>query len=64
MNIKLPDMLLSKNVKRGIGILVGICLVGIISFVLLAHLASRAAAKIFNYEMEKQTMLRGTITVE
>ena len=64
MNIKLPDMLLSKKVKRGFGILVGICLVGIISFVLLAHLASRAAAKIFNYEMEKQTMLRGTITVE
>ena len=64
MNIKLPDMLLSKKVKRGFGILVGICLVGMISFVLLAHLASRAAAKIFNYEMEKQTMLRGTITVE
>ena len=64
MNIKLPDLLLSKKVKRGIGILVGICLVGMIGFVLLAHLASRAAARIFNYEMEKQTMLRGTITVE
>ena len=64
MNIKLPDILLSRKVKRGIGILVGICLVGMIGFVLLAHLASRAAAKIFNYEMEKQTMLRGTITVE
>ncbi|MBO6039484.1 MAG: hypothetical protein J6P17_05980 [Acidaminococcaceae bacterium] len=61
---KLPDEFLPQNVKRGIKILAVVCLAGIILFIALAHLASGAAARIFNREMEKQTMLRGTITVE
>ena len=64
MKFKVPDMLLSKKAIRIAGILTAICLAGIIIFFLLAHLASHAAARIFNHEMERQTMLRGTITVE
>ena len=62
--MKLPNMFLSKKIKWGAGALAGICLAGLIIFFILAHLASGAAARIFNHEMEKQTMLRGTITVD
>ena len=48
----------------GFGVAVVITIVCIFTFLVLAQLARKGAAEIFNREMEKQTMLRGTITVE
>ena len=54
----------TRKVKIGIGVLVAIIIAGIITMLVLAQIARRGAAEIFNRVMEKQTMLRGTITVE
>ena len=54
----------TKKKKIGIGVLTAIIIASIIIFFVLAQLARRGAAEIFNRVMEKQTMLRGTITVE
>ena len=54
----------TRKVKMGIGILFGIVIAGIITLLVLAQLARKGAAELFNRAMEKQTMLRGTITVE
>lgn len=62
--MKLPEKLLSKNVKTAVGIIVAIGILCIIVIFVLAQIASRGAAFIFNREMEKQEMLRGTITVD
>ena len=54
----------TRKVKMGVGILFGIVIAGIITLLVLAQLARKGAAELFNRAMEKQTMLRGTITVE
>ena len=50
--------------KIGLKVFVIICVLCVIAFLALAQIASRGAAFIFNREMEKQDMLRGTITVD
>lgn len=54
----------TRKVKMGIGILTLLIITGIITVLVLAQLARRGAAEIFNREIKKQKMLRGTITVE
>ena len=54
----------TKKKKIGIGVLTAIIIASIIIFFVLAQMARRGAAEIFNRVMEKQSMLRGTITVE
>lgn len=62
--MKLPDKLFSKKIKIGLGVLIAVGILCVVGFFALAQLASRGAAFIFNKEMEKQDMLRGTITVD
>ena len=54
----------SEKVKRGAGIFGIAAIVALIIFLVLAEIASRGAARLFNREMLKQDMLRGSITVE
>ena len=62
--MNLPKNKFSKKTKIGIGVLIATGVVCVIGFLALAQIASRGAAFIFNREMEKQDMLRGTITVD
>ena len=62
--MELTNKLFTKKTKIGVGVLVAVIIAGIITMLVLAQLARRGAAEIFNREMEKQTMLRGNITVE
>ena len=62
--MKLPDKLFSKKIKIGAGVFITVGVLCVIVFFALAQIASRGAAMIFNREMEKQDMLRGTITVD
>ena len=64
MMMEFSNKFFTKKMKMGVGVLVGIGIVCIITFLVLAQLARRGAAEIFNRVMEEQTMLRGTITVE
>ncbi|MBR4909561.1 MAG: hypothetical protein IKZ43_11185 [Acidaminococcaceae bacterium] len=62
--MEFTNRFLTKKTKIGVGVLLTVIVAGIITMLVLAQLARRGAAEIFNREMEKQTMLRGTITVE
>lgn len=62
--MKLPEKVFSKELKTVAGIFIAIVAVCVFIFIVLAQWASRGAAIIFNREMEKQDMLRGTITVD
>ena len=50
--------------KIGLKVLAGTVVLCVIVLLALAQIASRGAAFLFNREMEKQDMLRGTITVD
>ena len=54
----------TRKAKMGVGIVIGLVIVGIITILIMAQLARKGAAEIFNREIKKQKMLRGTITVE
>jgi len=62
--MNLPKNIISRKTKIGVQVFIAIGVVCIIAFLGLAQVLSRGAARIFNTEMEKQTMLRGTITVD
>ena len=64
MRTDIPYTLFSKKIKIGLGVLAAAGVLCVIVFFVLAEIASRGAARIFNREMEKQTMLRGSVTVE
>ena len=61
---ELKNKIKTRKVKMGIGVLVGTVIAVIITLLVLAQLARKGAAELFNRAMENQTMLRGTITVE
>ena len=54
----------TRKAKMGVGTVIGLVIVGIITILIMAQLARKGAAEIFNREIKKQKMLRGTITVE
>jgi hypothetical protein len=64
MMSELKNKIKTRKVKMGIGVLVGTVIAVIITLLVLAQLARKGAAELFNRAMENQTMLRGTITVE
>ena len=64
MMTEFKDKLKTKKVKMGLGVLTTLIIAGIITLLVLAQLARKGAAELFNRAMEKQTMLRGAITVE
>lgn len=53
-----------KQHKRWLFMVLGVVAVFAVTFFILAEVASRGAAYIFNREISRQDMLRGTITVE
>lgn len=53
-----------KQHKHGLVLTLGALVVFVVNFFILAEVASRGAAYIFNREVGRQDMLRGTITVE
>ena len=64
MELKTSEEILSGKMKTGLKIFGIVSILCVIVFFVLAEIASRGAARIFNREMEKQNMLRGTITAE
>ena len=64
MMMEFANRFKTRKVKMGIGVLTILVIAGIITVLVLAQLARRGAAEIFNREIKKQKMLRGTITVE
>ncbi|MBR1590935.1 MAG: hypothetical protein IJ657_07685, partial [Acidaminococcaceae bacterium] len=64
MELQTSEEILSGKMKTGLKIFGIAAILCVIVFFVLAEIASRGAARIFNREMEKQDMLRGTITAE
>ena len=62
--MEFPGKQFLKRNKIGIAGAVALVIVSILVILGLLQFARRGAAFIFNREMQKQTMLRGTITVE
>lgn len=62
--MKFPGKRFLKQYKISISAAAAVIIVSILVVLGLMQFAKRGAAFIFNREMEKQTMLRGTITVE
>ena len=62
--MKLAEEIVSGKMKTGLKAFGIVAFIGLLVFFVLAEIASRGAAMIFNNEMEKQKMLRGTITAE
>ena len=48
----------TRKAKMGVGIVIGLVIVGIITILIMAQLARKGAAEIFNREIKKQKMLR------
>ena len=60
--MELTNKIFTKKTKIGVGVLLAVVIAGIITMLVLAQLARRGAAEIFNREMEKQTMLPKSLT--
>ena len=62
--MEFPGKRFLKRHKISIAAVAAFVIVSLIIMLALVQFARRGAAFIFNREMQKQTMLRGTITVE
>ena len=61
---KIRDFFRGRSLRSGLRVALGAVLAFVVVFFILVEVASHGIAHIFNQQMKKQDMLRGTVTVE